>query len=360
MKVDISDVIWEKNKIWFCSRNFNGLFCMDSQTGKVREVGAFPHEMYSKRGVCGTLHLIDDKIFCTPLTAKAIYVYDIKKEHFFTIEIDEKVKTTMPGAPYFFGTIVYKNYLFMLPEYSKYIVRINLDNYEMEYISDWNRLIEETLFDKMDLFFGKHSVLVKNKLYIPFLRMNAVLELDCDTLNCVLHKLDVSVIGFENICYSDGCLFLTSVTTGEIIKWNLETEEIDEIKVYDEQLENEFWGYAGMAKYEGNIILFPQRRELRKQNDMLQKVFVMEGQYAVAKTDDETLLYYEKDTAVLTKVHMKSGEKEEMELIISDLLLDMERICDEQQSIEECSDINLKQFLRKLQKVERTINYRIN
>lgn len=335
IKVNMNDAVWDGDRIWFCARNFNSLFCIDVKTGEIEHVGVFPDEPYSVEVLYMEMELVDNKLYCFPSKAKSIAVYDIIKKEFYKIALDENILFLNKETWRFCGVKRYKKFLFVLPIYSKCIIRLNLETDEVEYLNEWLEEYKENDFDETESFFWKNSVLIDNKIYAPFVNVNGVLELNCDTLKSVIHKIDGIEGGFTDACYLNGGLWMTSYKTTDLVCWSQDDDTIKIICTHSRE-NKQLCPYVGIKSYKNKIMLFPRllREEFTDKYEY-SNIVVMEGQYFFVKENEGELIYYELDNSILTKMDLRTGRKKEIKILLNSLFIDTEKLFDGCERIKE-------------------------
>ena len=302
------DVVWDGDKIWFCPQYFNSLFCMDILTGEVKFLGEFPNEKYGTERLYASMKIVKGKIYFIPFSAKAIAVYDIETGEFSNILIDEKKAGCKVETDFLFmGVEEYKNYLFILPVFCKAIIRLNVDNQEIDYITKWYEEIKQNIFSKACGFFRRQVVVREGKLYAPFCTANAVLELDCNTLNSKIHKLGEEKIGYSGICCDGDDFYLSPIESGDLCKWNLKKNSICKFRLYKECAVNNSYAYVGVLNANHKILLFPSIHEDGVLDESIKNIEIKEGRFSFAKEEEGGSAYYDMDKGLLTIIQWQDN-----------------------------------------------------
>lgn len=300
MEVMIEDAIYDGDRIWMIPTCFNSLLCRNIITGETELIGKFHGESYSTERLYASMKLIKRKIYFVPFRARNIAVFDIEKNKFTYITIKNIGIINRNTKPLFIGAEKFQDYLFVFPAYGNSILRINTINNEVEYITEWIDQVKELIFNKNDSYFRKQAYIKENKLVIPFCNANAVLELNCYTKQSFVYRLGVWEAGYAGICYDGANFWLTPRTSGDLVKWNLEKREIKIIKLYNEGERNSLNIYAGVLCCDGQILLFPSIDNEQIADKSQEKIVMLEGQYSIAKKEENNFIYYRKDIYELT------------------------------------------------------------
>lgn len=329
MRIDIADAVLDGDKIWFCAKSFNSLFFMDINTKKVNLVGSFPNEAYYKNWLYASMKLVGGKIYFVPFYAKQIAIYDIDRNEFSSIKINEKMLKCKSEKPFFMGIEEYKNYLYFLPVFSRTIIRLNIDKNELDYIADWSKQIEKEIFDRNDGYFRRQSVIEGNKLYVPFCNANAILELNCDTLKSRIYTLGKEKNGYSGICNVEHRFWLSPRMSGDLVEWSLEENKARVIKMYKAGVERKPYAYVGILDDNHKIIVFPAIKEERALDEKEKYIIILEGQYSFAKKENGNLLYYEINTGLLSIIDEKESNELVVKIEINSKDVDVEQLCKE-------------------------------
>lgn len=321
------DVVWAGNRIWFCPQYFNGLFCMDSVTGKISCSGEFPNEEYGTKRLYASMKLMKGKIYFIPFSAKSIAVYDIETGEFSNILIDEEKAGCKVETDFLFmGVAEYKNYLFLLPVLCRAIMRLNVDSQEIEYITNWFSEIRPYIFNRGCGFFRRQVVVRGDKLYAPFCNANAVLELDCNTLNSKIHILGEEKTGYSGICREGDDFYLSPMESGDLYKWNVENQSIRKIKVYQENTGKN--SYVGVLHIGHKLLLFPSNHEDGVLNESIKNIEVKEGAFSFAREEREGSAYYDLETGLLTMIPRQDNRSITIPIMPDRIKADIKRLMD--------------------------------
>ena len=348
-KIGTADVIRMDDKLWFTSNTYNCLFCMDIASEKIKLIGSFPNEMFAQSLLYYQMESVGDKIYFAPCFAKEIGVYDIKRNEFEKIKIDEKMIRVKQGYDRFYGIQKYNNFLFFIPGYSKTIIRLNVENHEVQYVNEWSEKIEGN-YSAMDAFFWEQRVLRGNKLFLPFFNMNAILELNCDTLDCVIRKIDIEETGYSGICDEGDIIWLYTRQGGNLIGWNPENTQITKVDVYKEGI-GAVWSWDSLVriiKHNKNIELFGAMQSQRTINEKESQITVNDAGYLFARDKEDYIIFCERDTCLLTVIDKKSNKSFVIDLSTSIRFADMKKIIEEVGSIEETRESTLEDFLTEI------------
>ena len=346
-KIVVSNAIYVDEKVWFMSRDFNGLLCMDAVSRQIERVETFPNEMYGQFFLYSAMEMVDDKIYFAPYYAKEIAIYDIKGKMFKKIEIDESILQRESGKNLFYGIQKYEDYLFFIPAYSKAIVRLNTSNEEICYITEWNDKISYN-YDKNSTFFWTQKVLRKNILYLPFYNINAVLKLNCDSLACEVHKLNIDETGFSGICDDGRDIWLYTRKNGDLIKWNPKSDETIRYNIYSEKIIDGWDSLARIISCNNKIAVYSVRKSLRRLNKVFDSIEINVGEYTFVKDEEQYTAFYEECEGMLTIFDKKEAKWHVVEISSDESIFDATKMICESGMVMEINEYLLDDFVADL------------
>ncbi len=343
VKITIRDTVYTEGKVWFCPEEFNSLFSMDINTREVKLVGLFPQEPYRGLNLYSSIKLINNKIYCIPLNAKSIGVYDINMNKFAHILIDRAIAECKRKGYYYSGAIEYKKYLFIFPFSCSCIIRLDLDNYNVDYISDWYEEVRTEIFDENGGFFNRQIIEKDGILYASFRNINAILELNAETLHSNIHRLGMEQSGYSGICCDGDNLWMLSCSKDFIRGWNKYNDKIINIK-----LDKNSKAYTGIfAKEKSSRINGAKIIKSEKKN-----IITLIGNYYFVKEEKEFMIFYQDDIGLLTIYNEITGVKLQIKLLINYKYIDVNRLYEEKGQIKETFVFNIKNYLFMNNKVQ--------
>lgn len=115
----VRDVFIEGNYMWIISDNFNCLFGYDFTEQRLDLITVFPETIGAPNMAFHTLMKVQNEIYLFPLTANAIYVFDLLKKDFSRINVPFHGANNVQG-------VVSGEYLYCLKRFPDELVRIHL------------------------------------------------------------------------------------------------------------------------------------------------------------------------------------------------------------------------------------------
>ncbi len=209
--------------IWFPSFLGNGLF--RCKGGKTEYMGKFSCEsedgedyLYKYiQNLYGSIQVYGKKLVFVPHVARNIAIYDIERNVFSYIPIRFKYEEK---RSLFTSSVISEHYLYMFPSLFKGIVKVNLENGDMECIDGWLQEIEKYITHKQDILFGFDYIRRNDVLYLPLCQTHAILEFRLEDDSWKLH--DIGETGYSSIADDGTYLWLIPRQKGKIVRWNPE------------------------------------------------------------------------------------------------------------------------------------------
>lgn len=215
------------NDLWFIPLNYNGLFKMSLNDGKIDFVGYFPNEKPFTGFRYRTLKRIDDKIIIIPWFGDSIIKYDINTNSFKKQPIKVFENHNINGQwkynNFLIGMAKYNKYIFMFG-FQPVIVRYDIETNELMYFGDWSKDIDLDYANTNGLMWREHCV--KDKLlFINILRTNKILVFNMETCTYKFTAVGSEEDKYSQINFDGEYFWLTHSNKVSLTRWNLKTDE---------------------------------------------------------------------------------------------------------------------------------------
>ena len=340
--IGVEDAVLLDNKLWFILSDYKCLVSMDIETKETKSYTIPTETSYTQNRSYASMALMGRKIYLIPFMDRVLWQFEVDSEEFIEVKLDNKFVENSSRLFMAMGT--YKKFLFVMGAFTPAILRINTENNQVDYITDWTQDIEGLLFDMDEAYFRKLSVVIGEKLYVPFCGANAVLEIDCNNMKTVIRRMGVEKQGYSGICYDNESIWLSPRKKGSIVKWDLRNNEVNMIQIMGLDKLGNAITYAGLFYFNEEICLLPlaKRHTLHiKEKNVLELV----GAYSFVQENEKHILFYKKDNGVFTLIDKESKTQSEIE--VGKVYPDMKRlICDNGNFFEESQEINIRDFIK--------------
>lgn len=343
---EIRDAVLQDDKLWYFYRDFRCLFSMDIETG---ETSSYEIPIVKKnihKDAFMSMALMGHTIYLIPYLDNVIMRFDIDSEQFEKLELDERV--ICENDELFWGVGKWEQYLFLMGTKAPVILRVNTDDNRIDYIMDWYQQVENLIFNSEYVYFRRQCVVEKGKLFVPFSIANAILEMDCISMETVVHRLGEEKQGYSGICLEENSLWLSPVGNGDVVKWNMLTKRIDIISVSELQTTTDSFWYWGIVVSGDKKLLFPDRE--KKQVCIKDKnVEEMYGNFEFLKHDGIHAFFSESDRDIISIMELATGKR--VDLKLGSVNMDITGTMEENNNfIVENTTVGLRNYIRYVSK----------
>ena len=215
------DFCMVENEMWFVHGKVNVLMKYNLKTNKTTIIGSIPNEKNLQYGLYYSIHFYKGSIILVPCSAKEIAVYNIKTNRFTKINIKNS-EACRCGI--FRKSYIDDNFIYCIPSSYHEFIRINLDNWTIEYLGNWRQLLpkdinkEAYISDVTQMGQGKYAGLVYGTNIIII-------------YNALRKELSMLTIDYENHNYigiagSEEYLSLQDMNSKKIISYSLNDEKV--------------------------------------------------------------------------------------------------------------------------------------
>lgn len=238
---------------WFWELNKNAFFKMnDKYEADIVNLQCYQNKK-SSVSLYGKLGKYKHKIMGNPLSADSLLIYDCDKEEDRYISIPQNAfrdKFSWKGKCW--DIVIDDLYAYCIGYWSNKIIKVDL---EEEIIIDILEINTCKARDIDDIYF-KQAILYEDKLIVPSCIRNEVYIVDRNSMTYEIRIFNGTNDGFAS-CIADGnTIWMAPRRTGRIVRWNLNTEEIDYLEYPNECYTNRP-SYGFMNSYDGYIYVFP-------------------------------------------------------------------------------------------------------
>lgn len=227
-KLVYNNFVMIDNAQWFWCRNYNALFKRDCVSGKVEKIGKY---VESENTAYTRVVLFKNKIIALPFAAEQIGIYDVNVSEFRYVDIGiPNVELEKGHLKKFYGLVVHNQTLYMIGCGIAYVLVFNMETETVEDYIDLNPYMEKDKKPDNSVYMNE-AILYNNKILIPIVYDNFVLEIDLNNYNVVKRKVDKSGKGFSTICKVNNQIWLLPYDEGELIKWDCATKKMTKYDV---------------------------------------------------------------------------------------------------------------------------------
>ncbi|MBR1470030.1 MAG: hypothetical protein IJ600_00145 [Lachnospiraceae bacterium] len=332
------DICHIGEKLYCVCNEFNALVRYDCLKRKNEFVGRIPDEQLYAKSLFSKIIHYDDKMVFIPLFAQKIWIYDYINNEWQGIEIENP-----DCGDKFMQAVVCGNVVYILPYKYNKMLKLNLSNYELEYVE-----IDEPKCElEKKIYFRSDIVIKNNRIYAAYGSGDYVFEFDLVSEKCNWVRIGTGCSGYSGIAWDGRRFWLASRTEEKPIKvYSWDNTIYNEIEVED--YGNEF--VRGIFYDDGHVFLRKNTRTIEIDINSLE----------VSSEDKEAYFFLKKDDiySALTyngKYVYYDDRKKEIDLKVSDedvkvffknyVIKDDKNYFTEKGIVQENSLINLEAFL---------------
>lgn len=227
------DCIRIDNDIWFASGDYNGLYRYNLEEKSTERIVVFPHESFCQGGLFLKICKYKNNLILVPQYAKRIYIFNIDSGFLKDLAIPA-LEEGLQG-PYFCDAIVCKEYIYMMGTRYPGILKVNLENDEVEILGQW---LEEyrikTKISNNGYFLGMKGVLDYNNYWIPCYQCNKVLKMNMQTGNYCFYEVGRKENKYARIIKIDNLFVLVTHNSENFCRiafWDASTDRCDELQI---------------------------------------------------------------------------------------------------------------------------------
>lgn len=320
--IGFEDFIDDGEYLWFSDCNRNGLYRFNKNTNETEFMGRFPEEPEDGKRlyISGVKH--DNKLYFAPFAANNGAVYDVLSREFHLFKTTDDREREMLGPQKYFGSINYKDKIFMLPCLFPAIGIYSVVDNNVQYDNGWLKELT-TLCNITNDAFGRRFIVIEDRyILMPFCNANAVLEYDMLTSQHKIHVVGKEDYSYSGICYDGRNYWLSPRHDGAVVRWDKENQEVTIYNDFPENYEKGSYSYADAVYCDGFVWMFPLT------GNMVLKINPSSGEMKGISSFNP---YLEPLQGRMKKFHWikTDGSKIYLGAVLNNVLLSYDPACDE-------------------------------
>lgn len=214
------DIAVEGDRAWYYDIYHNALLKIDIPSNRISLESIPPTDgRYKAPQRYGFIKYYMGKLILAPRAENKILIYDTNLKEYQSVELESDGWSDEEVYNLFSGIVIYKKYAYFFPGRYKSIIRLDLENLHVSYISAWYKEVAGDAAEINKVIFPEPCQ-VENHVYLPFWQGNTVMKLNLETEKHELFQIADKKFQFSDIQY-DGTDFWISVKNNSVIlKWN--------------------------------------------------------------------------------------------------------------------------------------------
>ena len=326
--INFYDVMVDEKVIWSVSWNLNGLFSFDTETNNLRFHGEIPNERAFEANLCVSLTKNKNSIMMAPYNSNCITKYDMDNSVFETIPLEGYVEHKFSDVLSFSGNTYFVPYSY--PALLKY----NIKTSDISKISDICAEFPEIKASNYECYFRKGAFIRDNSIMMITSAANVIANYNSESNEYRIYRVGNSDNKFISMVH-DGKNYWLLTLDGQLLKWNEQTESVEEINFYQNALmHNETQSFAFLVVFEKSIFVFPSKSTMileinadsnnvmtfadLNERVMYPSFLYNSAKYTWAEVIGEFIYAASNYENCLQKINPKTGEIENIPLKLSD------------------------------------------
>lgn len=233
-----------ENTLFFVSAEMNLIFKYSLENDSISFIDP-PKENLTGKSLYGNIEVIDSDVYLIPFCANNLWKL-CKNGKWEEVVFPDKSQKSQ----FLMGTIKYGNILYVLGYEKAKILKLDVNNNTIENIT----IGVEGDVDIEIGCFGYDYEIVNEKIYLPVMCSNSIVEIDCNSDDIRVLDVPSRCRGYAGITYDGNGFWLAPRKGKYFVYVDALFEEIKEFKLPKEYKENEY--YFGGALVNDNKICF--------------------------------------------------------------------------------------------------------
>lgn len=204
--------------IWCMAGGFNAFFQIDIISGQINYLGEVPNEKIQKARLYSDIQQYEDKLIFVPMAAEDIAIYNIKENKFIKIKLKQpnNINNLYKTDYKFSKCFIFKSYAYFFSVSFPAIVKLNLINYELQYIDDWVKRFCNKEIKREQVYF-RNAYKKEGRVYLPSCCNNQVVEFELEQERFYYHEVGKRSESFSDIVFSKDKIYISKLDGGEML-----------------------------------------------------------------------------------------------------------------------------------------------
>ena len=215
VKLLVKDCVKVNNVFYCIAKQFNLIFSLDVNTGKVEILSIIPDNAYEGEEYCGCITFYDDELYIGSIMSNDIWIFNVEMKKWDKIERKE-IPNKSTGS--LLQAFVYNEHVYMIGGSYPAIIIIDPKTKQIEYIE--KPFKDKNDNDITDAFFRAQHVLIDDTIYIPCCFNNTVLKMNLCTTEYEWIRVGESFNRYSGITFADGFFWLAPRHNSNVVRWD--------------------------------------------------------------------------------------------------------------------------------------------
>lgn len=207
--------------IWCVAGNFNVLLKINVNTGKINYIAEIPEEKICKQRLYSDIQQYRHKLIFVPMAADNITIYDMQSEKFTKIKLKKPTKkNSLYKEDYKFSKcVIYNSNAYLFNVSYPAIIKLNLDNYTIDYIDEWINCFNLSKKNKEKVYF-RNIYREQDCIYLASCCGNIVIKFELENEKISVHKVGKDSEIFSDIVVDENRAYISLLSENKVIVFN--------------------------------------------------------------------------------------------------------------------------------------------
>lgn len=212
------DCVIEDEKLYFVSKNFNGLFCMNFRLGKVQFLDKIPLYEFRSERLVSKIIKYKESLYLIPMNAEELWIFNLENFLWHKIHIKRIGNRRIYGK--FFQAFFYEKTLFLFGSGYPAIVCVDVETESVSYIEKVYSNLKEKQEQLKDCYVRTDYAQKGSLIYMSSCVANKVLIFDLKTRDYQWKDIGPEGNRYAGITNDRNCFWLAPRCSTSIVKWD--------------------------------------------------------------------------------------------------------------------------------------------
>lgn len=217
----------EGDNVWIFHSTINALIRYNMSEDKTEFMGSIDGIDAISSLVFIDMYYYDEKIILIPTWTGGIYIYKVKERIFECINLNSEQKKIMPALnnAYFSASILCDGYIYCIPYFYEYIIKMSLASFEITKIATWKEGMLGS--SKSFGYINGAACVTKTEIVCVSPATNKVMVFDISSDSFDIYSVADENSEYAAVTASEGYAFLYNEKEGTLTKWWKDKEQIE-------------------------------------------------------------------------------------------------------------------------------------
>lgn len=259
IRLSTETMIVHNGCIWFAEATSNRIYSYDLICRKCSLEYIIDTEDSDGIRLFRTMTIYGENLYVFPFSAENAYKINLSTRIIERIGIDTPPENSYdqysPKAK-FLSSFVFENKIFAVGVTYPAILEYDVNTGNIVYHNEWLSEMAACFKNHENVLFRRAEI-VKNKLYIPSGRGDAILLYDMSSGEYEVCRIGDGIDGFSSVCYDGKDFWLAPLGTGAIVRWNESDRKCVIYNDFPQDFEKVDHGINDIIFWNNMLILFP-------------------------------------------------------------------------------------------------------